>query len=153
MTTAFTPYAKAHEQLSELASRPVRPQEMDWEEIRYPGCKVKTLLVDPQTGLLTALLKMEPGAELPDHEHVMIEQTYVLEGKLVDKDGPDAGLEIGPGEYVWRPAGSRHSAWTPEGALMLAMFQIPNKFFDADGRVVDLVGHDWETKWGKALTG
>jgi anti-sigma factor ChrR (cupin superfamily) len=153
MSTPFTPYVKAHENLPPLASRLVSPQEMEWEEIRYPGCKVKTLLVDPESGLLTVLLKMEPGAELPDHEHVLIEQTYVLEGKLVDKDGPDAGLEVGPGEYVWRPAGSRHSAWTPEGGLMLAIFQIPNKFFEKDGRVVDLVGNDWATKWGEAPPG
>jgi anti-sigma factor ChrR (cupin superfamily) len=148
---AFTPYVKEHEGLEPLASRTVRPSALEWEEIRYPGCKVKTLLVDPDTGLLTVLLKMEPGAELPDHEHVLIEQTYVLEGKLVDKDGPDKGLEVGPGEFVWRPAGSRHSAWTPEGALMIAVFQVPNKFFEKDGRVVDLVGNDWDTRWGKTL--
>ncbi len=151
MSKAFTPHVKAHEGLSALASRLVKPDELGWQDIRYPGCKVKTLLFDPESGLLTALVKMEPGAELPDHEHALIEQTYVLEGRLVDKDGPDAGLEVGPGEFVWRPAGSRHSAWAPEGGLMLAVFQIPNKFFEADGRVVDMVGNDWETKWGTAL--
>jgi len=46
---------------------------------------------------------------LPDHEHVLIEQTYVLEGSLVDKEGPDAGIEVGAGEFVWRPAGSRQA--------------------------------------------
>ena len=75
------------------------------------------------------------GAVLPDHEHVKIEQTYMLEGTLVDKEGPVAGLSVGPGEFVWREAGTRHVAWTPEGGLMLAMFQVPNKFFEADGRV------------------
>ena len=70
-----------------------------------------------------------------DHEHVKIEQTYMLEGTLVDKEGPVAGLSVGPGEFVWREAGTRHVAWTPEGGLMLAMFQVPNKFFEADGRV------------------
>ena len=67
---------------------------------------------------------------LPDHEHVLIEQTYVIEGSLVDKEGPDAGIEVGPGEFVWRPAGSRHVAWSAEGRLFIAMFQIPNKFFE-----------------------
>src|SRR5439155_8824170 len=38
---------------------------------------------------------------------------------------------------VWREQGSRHVAWCPEGGLMLAIFQVPNKFFEADGRVVD----------------
>ena len=31
---------------------------------------------------------------------------------------------------------------------MLAMFQIPNKFHEQDGRVTDLSGKDWEAVWG-----
>ncbi len=151
MSKAFTPHAKGHDGLPPLASRLVRPDDLDWQDVRHPGCRVKTLLFDAENGLLTALVRMEPGAELPDHEHALIEQTYVLEGRLVDKDGLDAGLEVGPGEFVWRPAGSRHSAWAPEGGLMLAVFQIPNKFFEADGSIVDMGGDDWEAKWGAAL--
>ena len=102
----------------------------------------------PQSGLVTVLTRFAPGAVLPDHEHVKIEQTYVLEGRLVDQEGPDAGLSVGPGEFVWRPAGSRHSACAPEGGVMLAMFQLPNKFFERDGRVTDANGEDWERVWG-----
>ena len=57
---------------------------------------------------------------------------------------------VGPGEFVWRPAGSRHTAWAPEGGLMLAIFQVPNKFFDADGRVVDLLGQNRDARWKSA---
>jgi hypothetical protein len=31
-----------------------------------------------------------------------------------------------------------------EGGLMLAIFQVPNKFFDRDGRTTDITGSDWE---------
>ena len=127
----------------------VRPAEMEWQKTRFPGCEAKTLLFDAQTGLVTALMRFAPGAVLPDHEHVKIEQTYVLEGTLVDREGPAAGLEVGPGEYVWREPGSRHVAWCPEGGLMLAMFQIPNKFYERDGRVTDANGEDWERLWGR----
>jgi anti-sigma factor ChrR (cupin superfamily) len=126
----------------------VRPAEMEWQKTSFPGCEAKTLLFDAKSGLVTALMRFAPGAVLPDHEHVKIEQTYVLEGKLVDKEGPVAGLEVGPGEYVWREAGSRHVAWCPEGGLMLAMFQVPNKFFAKDGRVTDAGGSDWDAIWG-----
>jgi hypothetical protein len=34
---------------------------------------------------------------------------------------------------------------------MLAIFQVPNKFFERDGRVTDASGQDWETLWGHAL--
>ena len=36
---------------------------------------------------MTQLLRMAPGATLPDHEHVLIEQTYVMEGSLVCGEG------------------------------------------------------------------
>ena len=92
----------------------VRPEEMEWQKTSFPGCEAKPLLYDPKTGLATMLMKFAPGAVLPDHEHVQIEQTYVISGKLVDKEGPAEGLTVGPGEFVWREPGSRHSATTPE---------------------------------------
>ena len=134
-------------------SHHVRPAEMEWQKTRFPGCEAKTLLFDPATGLVTALMRFAPGAVLPDHEHVNIEQTYVLEGRLVDKEGPAAGIEAKKGEFIWREPGSRHSAWTPDGGLMLAIFQIPNKFYEKDGRETDVNGQDWNAAWAKALFG
>ena len=133
-------------------SRHVRPHDMAWDKMRFSGGQTKTLLFDPKSGLATVLIKMEPGATLPDHEHVLIEQTYVLEGSLVDKEGPDAGLEVGPGEFVWRPAGSRHEAWCPKGGTMIAIFQVPNRFFEKDGKVTDAGGKDWQSIWGHVLS-
>src|ERR1700709_1016350 len=135
-------------QTADTHSHLVRPQDMEWQQTRFPGCEAKTLLFDRASGLMTALMRFAPGATLPDHEHVRIEQTYVLEGKLVDKEGPVAGLEVGKGEFVWRDAGSRHVAWCPEGGLMLAIFQVPNRFHEADGRVTDPHGNDWQGAWG-----
>ena len=150
-TTAPEGGTRAGDQADRLRSRHVRVDDLPWEPAEFPGVEYKTLFIDKAQGLLTVLLKMAPGAVLPDHEHVRIEQTYVLEGRLVDKAGAEAGLEVGPGEFVWRPAGSRHSAWTPDGALMIAIFLVPNRFFEADGREIDMLGDDWEGKWGKAL--
>ena len=117
-----------------------------WEKTAFPGVETKTLLFERATGLCTVLLRMAPGARLPDHEHVLIEQTYVLEGSLVCGEG-----ECKAGEFVWRPAGSRHEAWAgPQGNLSVAMFQLPNKFFQADGRALDFLGNDWQKSWGAA---
>jgi anti-sigma factor ChrR (cupin superfamily) len=143
--SAITPNAKHHEGLAPLMSRFVRVADLPWEKTSFPGVETKTLLLDKSTGLLTVLLKMAPGARLPDHEHVLIEQTYVLEGRLVDPDG-----ECRAGEYVWRPAGSRHEAWCPEGGLMIAMFQVPNRFHQRDGTTTDMLGQDWTSSWGGA---
>jgi anti-sigma factor ChrR (cupin superfamily) len=146
---AVTPKA----QTADTHSHVVRIADMEWKKTRFPGCEVKSLLFDKETGLVTALMRFAPGAVLPDHEHVRIEQTYVIEGKLVDKEGPAAGLTVGPGEFVWREAGSRHVAWAPEGALTLAMFQVPNKFYEVDGRVTDSSGADWDSVWGHVVNG
>lgn len=152
MTTAITPNATNHARLAPLASRVVQVGQLPWEKTKFAGVETKTLVIDKPSGLLTVLMRMAPGAILPDHQHALIEQTYVLEGRLVDLEGPDAGLSVGPGEFVWRPAGSRHSAWAPEGGLMLAIFQVPNRFFEPDGGVVDMLGQDWEKNWGSAVT-
>ena len=135
-------------QTADTHSHLVRPAEMEWKQTRFAGCEIKVLLTDPQTGLMTALLRFAPGAVLPDHEHVSVEQTYVLEGRLVDKEGPAEGIECGPGEFIWREVGSRHVAWCPEGGLVLAMFQVPNKFYETDGRVTDSSGKLWDEVWG-----
>ncbi|HTP62380.1 MAG TPA: cupin domain-containing protein [Burkholderiales bacterium] len=142
-----TPKALNHATLPPLASRFVEVAKLPWERTRFPGVEAKTLLVDRDTGVVTSLMKFAPGARLPDHEHVLIEQTYVLEGSLVCGEG-----ECKAGEFVWRPAGSRHEAWAgPQGGLMLAMFQVPNKFFEADGRETDVTGQDWNAAWAKVL--
>ncbi len=145
--SAATPNARDHGQLPPMASRFVRVPELPWEKTRFAGVEQKILLIERETGVVTALLRFAPGAKLPDHEHVLIEQTYVLEGSLVCGEG-----ECKAGEFVWRPAGSRHEAWAgPQGGLMLAMFQIPNKFFEADGRETDVTGQNWNAAWSKAL--
>jgi len=144
--SGMTPKATQHAGLPPLASRFVEVAALPWEPTRFRGVEMKTLLIDRETGVLTALMKFAPGARLPDHEHVEIEQTYVLEGSLVCPEG-----ECGAGQFVWRPAGSRHEAWAgPQGGLMLAIFQLPNKFFQADGRETDFLGNDWQKAWGRA---
>jgi quercetin dioxygenase-like cupin family protein len=90
---------------AETHSHVVRPDSMEWQKTRFPGCEAKTLLFDRTTGLMTALMRFAPGAVLPDHEHVNIEQTYILEGSLVDKEGPAKGIVCKAGEFVWREQG------------------------------------------------
>jgi anti-sigma factor ChrR (cupin superfamily) len=112
-----------HGVLSSLASRLVDVDALTWSPTPFPGIHVKTLLKDETTGMLTCLFKWEPGTVLPLHEHVELEQTFVLQGSLVDEDG-----EVTSGNYVWRPAGSKHVAVAPNGALVLCFFLKPNKF-------------------------
>ena len=120
---ANTPDWKAEGELKARSSRYVKIDTLPWRPTPFAGVEIKVLLEDKDTGLMTTLTRMARGAVLPLHEHVDVEQTYVLEGRLVDDEG-----EVRAGEYVWRPAGSTHVATAPEGALLLGMFLQPNRF-------------------------
>ena len=100
----------------------VKIAEIPWEKTRLPGSERKVLWEDKETGASTVLFRMAPGGGVPFHEHPELEQTYMLEGSLVDEEG-----ECAAGDFVWRPAGSRHEARCPDGALFLAIFRKPSK--------------------------
>jgi anti-sigma factor ChrR (cupin superfamily) len=123
--TAITPSADTINALPALASRYVTVDDLPWRPTGYPGIDIKVLLQEPESGLLTALFRWEPGSSLPLHEHVEIEQTWVLEGSIVDDEG-----ESTAGNFAWRPKGNQHRAYAPNGALVIAFFLRPNVFLE-----------------------
>ena len=105
-----------------LASRFIDVPNMPWEATKFAGIQIKVLYAD-DSGITTALFKLDPGAVVPLHEHTALEQTFVLEGTLEDHEGV-----CGPGQFCWRPAGNQHEAVAPNGALILGFFLKPNRF-------------------------
>jgi anti-sigma factor ChrR (cupin superfamily) len=126
--TATTPHLSNEDMLGPLASRYVTVDSLPWKPTPCAGIEMKVLLEDKETGLLTALFRWQPGAELALHEHVEVEQTFVLQGSLEDDEG-----EVTAGNYVWRPKGNRHIAKSPNGALVLSVFLKPNIFLQGPG--------------------
>lgn len=124
---AITPFLEGQEKLGPKESRYVSVESLPWKPTPTKGIDMKILLIDEETGLMTALFRWEPGTVLPRHEHVEVEQTYVLEGSIVDGEG-----EALAGNYVWRPPGNQHVATSPNGALVISMFLRPNKFLDGE---------------------
>jgi anti-sigma factor ChrR (cupin superfamily) len=122
---ANTPFLAHEATLAPLDSRYVGVETLPWKPTPTPGIDMKILLQDKDTGLLTALFRWAPGTALDLHEHMEIEQTYVLEGSIVDDEG-----EVREGDFVWRPAGNRHLARSPNGALVLSFFLKPNRFLE-----------------------
>ena len=131
--TAATPFLEDEDRLGPLASRYVDVDGLPWKPTPCAGIDMKVLLEDKDTGLLTALFRWQPGAELALHEHVEVEQTFVLEGSLVDDEG-----EVTAGNYVWRPKGNRHIAKSPNGALVLSVFLKPNIFLSGENEGAQL---------------
>ena len=124
---AVTPFHPGHDALGADASRYVDVASLPWKPTPTPGIEMKVLMQDEASGLLTALFRWQPGTQLPLHEHVEIEQTWVLEGSIVDEEG-----EVRAGDYVWRPRGNRHLARSPHGALVLSFFLKPNRFLEGE---------------------
>ena len=113
-----------HLNLPILASRYVKTNSIPWEPMKeIQGIEMKVLVSDPESGLFTGLFKLAPGAVVPDHLHNEIEQTYVLEGDFCDQDG-----EAQAGDFIWRPKGNRHEAFTRSGCVILGFFLKPNTF-------------------------
>ena len=104
----------------------VKAKDMPWQNAKSPGIQFKVLHHDETTGGSTMLLKFEPGATTPLHEHTGLEQTYVIDGSLIDHDG-----ELMAGDFVWRKAGSVHQAHSgTKGSLHISIFSRPNRMLD-----------------------
>jgi anti-sigma factor ChrR (cupin superfamily) len=102
-----------------LASRFVDSESLPWIETA-PGNKMKVIYHDPQSGMLTILSQLAPGSGIPAHVHEDLEQTFVLEGSLVDAEG-----ECTAGNFVIRAKGSCHAPTAPDGCTMLVFFLKP----------------------------
>ncbi|MDH5857921.1 hypothetical protein E8K88_05835 [Lampropedia aestuarii] len=123
----MTPFLPNADKYGPLDSRNVAVDELPWKPTPTPGIDMKVLVKDDDTGLLTALFRWQPGSTLALHEHVEIEQSYVLEGEFEDDDGVYKA-----GNFAWRPKGHRHVARSPKGALVLCFFLKPNKFLGGE---------------------
>jgi anti-sigma factor ChrR (cupin superfamily) len=104
--------------LNNLESRQfvvTRGADSPWKPFGVPGIDVKQLGKDPATGQRTFLLRLQPGAVLPAHEHAHAEHCYVVEGSIYDGDH-----SIEAGDFELRMAGSNHGAsYTDTGAILL----------------------------------
>ena len=102
-----------------LASSFIDIEALPWVDTA-PGNQMKVLMHDPETGMLTILSRLAPGASIPFHMHEDLEQTYIVEGSLKDDEG-----ECAAGNFVIRQKGSKHSPVAPNGCTMLVFFLKP----------------------------
>ena len=93
----------------------VLKQGGEWRPTPLRGVSTKTLYADPDTGLVTSLLRMEPGASYPAHHHVGVEQCLVLEGTVRLGD-----IALASGDFEFATVGTNHGVvQTDTGCLLL----------------------------------
>jgi len=85
---------------------------IDWEAGSFEGLEQKLLYRDEATGEAVRLVRLVAGCEVPDHPHALIEETFLIEGDVLDPRG-----EFGPGCWTRDPIGSHHWASTKGGAV------------------------------------
>lgn len=89
--------------------------------IRYEGISVKSLHYDEvNERSTTILLRFEPGATYPYHNHPGGEEIYMLEGEAILEN-----VTLKQGDYLYTPKGFKHSVTSTTGCTML--FVIPEE--------------------------
>jgi anti-sigma factor ChrR (cupin superfamily) len=87
----------------------------EWQPTPDEGVFAKELFRNEGSGLVTSLVRMSPGARVPRHRHIGIEQCLVLEGDL--RTGGDVTTS---GDYICAPAHTIHQELhTEQGNLLL----------------------------------
>jgi anti-sigma factor ChrR (cupin superfamily) len=76
-------------------------------------------------GPSAAVLKYEPGASVPMHEHTGFEHLLVLDGSQSD----DRGHYV-KGTLAVNPPGTTHRVWSEEGCVVLLIWERPVRLLD-----------------------
>ena len=91
----------------------VRAGEGEWRPTGDAGVTFKLLFVDRERSTVTTLVRMEPGARIPAHRHLGVEQCLVLEGDL-----RAGGVEMSAGDFNCSLPGSVHEDLTTDGGAL-----------------------------------
>jgi quercetin dioxygenase-like cupin family protein len=103
----------------------VRSADATWRALKVPGVSAKALRRDPETGESTALVRLEPGARFPAHNHPAGEEVFVLEGDITI--GPD---HLKAGDYLYTPPDGKHAAASVGGCVFLVTLPRPVEILD-----------------------
>lgn len=105
----------------DLATISLRLNEGKWRTLA-PKVASKVLYADARTGLVTSLIKLEPGGYLPRHRHLGIEQMFIVAGECLIN-----GEVFSPGDFRMRPADTEDAELTTENGVTILLVA-PKKF-------------------------
>ena len=98
-----------------------------------------------ESGQVTSVVRFDPGARFPAHDHPEGEEILVLEGVFSDEYG-----DWGAGSYLLNPEGLRHAPYSQAGCLLFVKLrQFPGR--DRRHVAVDSAQLPWRSAEGRAL--
>lgn len=93
----------------------VRAADGTWQPVGAgPGVTMKRLGEDPERGLRTSLLRIEPGASWESHRHEGAEELFLVRG-----DWRCLGTNLHPGDYHRAGPGTEHETTTSSAGCKL----------------------------------
>jgi quercetin dioxygenase-like cupin family protein len=111
---------------SRAATTVVRGGADGWRALRIPGISVKLLRRDEASGESSALVRFDPGARFPAHNHPAGEEVYVVSGEVTI--GPD---HLKAGDYLYTPPDGKHAAHSVGGCVFLVTLPRPVEILEA----------------------
>ncbi len=103
--------------------------EMEWTPADFPRGHLKLLYMDSRTGGQIMLLQLEPHCEMPAHDHLSDEASYVLSGSVLKGPAGSDGERLTPGHFAFFPGSSDHGPFhtDEEDCLIFNVFYGPLK--------------------------
>jgi quercetin dioxygenase-like cupin family protein len=92
----------------------------EWRPSRFPGVSLKVLRRDEESGESASLVRLEPGASVPAHDHPAGEEVFVLEG-----DVRIGRHQMKAGDYLYTPPDAKHAAASDRGCVFLVSLPKP----------------------------
>lgn len=117
----------------------VNTNEMDWASSPSGTVWRKRvhLVGQPESGQVTSVVRYEPGASFPAHDHPEGEEILVLDGVFSDEHG-----DWPAGTYLLNPEGFRHAPFSNAGCLLFVKLrQYPGA--DREHHAVDTNELEW----------
>jgi anti-sigma factor ChrR (cupin superfamily) len=105
-----------------LQRAPLLWDEDGWEPFR-PGIQIRRLYQENEGGPAAALLRYEPGASVPSHEHLGYEHILVLDGEQSDEHGT-----YPVGTFVVNRPHTAHRVASRTGCVVLVIWEKAVRF-------------------------
>ena len=96
------------------------------------------LVGEPESGQVTSIVRYQPDASFPTHDHPEGEEILVLQGVFSDEHG-----DWPAGTYLLNPEGFRHTPFSREGCLLFVKLrQYPGR--GREHHVIDTGRREWQ---------
>jgi hypothetical protein len=102
-----------------MIQTPVNPNDVEWVDVASStnlpsGVRLRLLSQDAAAGVRNVLVSFPAGYVEPRHTHGIAHATFLLQGRWIVE-----GKEIGPGGYIFGPAGLPHGPFeSPVGSMV-----------------------------------